>query len=141
MIEKDKQLNNSDEQSANWGEYSEDWNLDDFDESVSFSESGEDFSDFDDFRDWPADSLTDDERKQIAEDFKKDDLKLIVGNHINGDESYKRCINWPKASKEEALRAELDFLKRMHGLEIHRLEDIPEDNELLRGALADLGLK
>lgn len=141
MIEKDKQLSTSNEQSGNWREYSEDWNLDDFDEGVSFSESGENFSDFDDFRDWPADSLTDDERKQIAEDFKKDDLKLIVGNHINGDESYKRCINWPKASKEEMLRAELDFLKRMHGLEIHRLEDIPEDNELLRGTLADLGLK
>ena len=141
MIKKDKQLNNNRKQSGTWGEYSEDWNLDDFDEGVSFSESGEDFSDFDDFRDWPADSLTDDERKQIAEDFKKDDLKLIVGNHINGDESYKRCINWPKADKEEMLRAELDFLKRMHGLEIHKLEDVPEDNELLRGTLADLGLK
>lgn len=113
MIEKDKQLNNNREQSGNWEEYSEDWNLDDFDASVSFSESGEDFSDFDDFRVWPADSLTDDERKQIAEDFKKDDLKLIVGNHINGDESYKRCINWPKASKEEALRAEQEVKQRL----------------------------
>lgn len=141
MIEKDKQMNTDDEQSGNWGLGDEDWNLDDFDGDVSFSESKENFSDFDDFRDWPEDSLTDDERKQIAEDFKKDDLKLIVGNHINGDEDYKRCIDWPKASKEEMLRAELDFLKRMHGLEIHRLEDIPEDNELLRGTLADLGLK
>ena len=105
MIEKDKQLNNNDEQSGNWGEYSEDWNLDDFDEGVSFSEPGEDFSDFDDFRDWPADSLTDAERKQIAEDFKKDDLKLIVGN--------KRCINWPKASKEEMLRAEQEVKQRL----------------------------
>lgn len=113
MIEKDKQLNNNNEQSGNWGEYSEDWNLDDFDEDVSFSETGEDFSDFDDFRDWPADSLTDDERKQIAEDFKKDDLKLIVGNHINGDEDYKRCINWPKASKEEMLRAEQEVKQRL----------------------------
>lgn len=113
MIEKDKQLNNNDEQSGNWGEYSEDWNLDDFDEGVSFSEPGEDFSDFDDFRDWPADSLTDAERKQIAEDFKKDDLKLIVGNHINGDEDYKRCINWPKASKEEMLRAEQEVKQRL----------------------------
>lgn len=113
MIEKDKQLNNNNEQSGNWGEYSEDWNLDDFDEDVSFSEAGEDFSDFDDFRDWPADSLTDAERKQIAEDFKKDDLKLIVGNHINGDEDYKRCINWPKASKEEALRAEQEVKQRL----------------------------
>ena len=113
MIEKDKQLNNNDKQSGNWGEYSEDWSLDDFDEGVSFSESGEDFSDFDDFRDWPADSLTDDERKQIAEDFKKDDLKLIVGNHINGDEDYKRCINWPKASKEEMLRAEQEVKQRL----------------------------
>lgn len=113
MIEKDKQLSNDNEQSGNWGGYSEDWNLDDFDESVSFSETGEDFSDFDDFRDWPADSLTDDERKQIAEDFKKDDLKLIVGNHINGDESYKRCINWPKASKEEMLRAEQEVKQRL----------------------------
>lgn len=112
MIEKDKQLNNN-EQSGNWGEYSEDWNIDDFDEDVSFSESGEDFSDFDDFRDWPADSLTDDERKQIEEDFKKDDLKLIAGNHINGDESYKRCINWPKASKEEMLRAEQEVKQRL----------------------------
>ena len=113
MIEKDKQLNNNREQSGNWGEYSEDWNLDDFDEGVSFSETGEDFSDFDDFRDWPADSLTDDERKKIAEDFKKDDLKLIVGNHINGDEDYKRCINWPKASKEEMLRAEQEVKQRL----------------------------
>lgn len=113
MIEKDKQLNNNDEHSGNWGEYSEDWNLDDFDDSVSFSEPGEDFGDFDDFRDWPADSLTDDERKQIAEDFKKDDLKLIVGNHINEDESYKRCINWPKASKEEMLRAEQEVRQRL----------------------------
>lgn len=113
MIEKDKQLNNDNEQSGNWGEYSEDWNLDDFDESVNFSESREDFSDFDDFRDWPADSLTDAERKQIAEDFKKDDLKLIVGNHINGNESYKRCINWPKASKEEMLRAEQEVKQRL----------------------------
>lgn len=113
MIEKDKQLNNNTEQSGNWGECSEDWNLDDFDEDVSFSNLGEDSSDFDDFRDWPADSLTDDERKQIAEDFKKDDLKLIVGNHINGDESYKRCINWPKASKEEALRAEQEVKQRL----------------------------
>lgn len=141
MIEKDKQMNTDDEQSGNWGLGGEDWNLDDFDEGVNFSESGENFSDLDDFKDWPADSLTDAERKQVAEDFKKDDLKLIVGNHINGDEDYKRCIDWPKASKEEMLRAELDFLKRMHGLEIHRLEDIPEDNELLRGILADLGLK
>lgn len=113
MIEKDKQMSTSNEQSGNWGEYSEDWNLDDFDEGVSFSESGEDFSDFDDFRDWPADSLTDAERKQIAEDFKKDDLKLIVGNHISGDEDYKRCINWPKASKEEALRAEQEVKQRL----------------------------
>lgn len=113
MIEKDKQLSNNNEQSGNWGGYSEDWNLDDFDEDASFSNLGEDFSDFDDFRDWPADSLTDDERKQIAEDFKKDDLKLIVGNHINGDESYKRCINWPKASKEEALRAEQEVKQRL----------------------------
>lgn len=113
MIEKDKQMSTSNEQSGNWGEYSEDWNLDDFDEGVSFSEPGEDFSDFDDFRDWPADSLTDDERKQIAEDFKKDDLKLIVGNHINGDEDYKRCINWPKASKEEMLRAEQEVKQRL----------------------------
>lgn len=113
MIKKDKQLNNNDEQSGNWGEYSEDWNLDDFDEGVSFSKPGEDFSDFDDFRDWPADSLTDAERKQIAEDFKKDDLKLIVGNHINGDESYKRCINWPKASKGEMLRAEQEVKQRL----------------------------
>lgn len=113
MIEKDKQLNNNSEQSGIWGEYSEDWNLDDFDEGVSFSEPGEDFSDFDDFRDWPADSLTDAERKQIAEDFKKDDLKLIVGNHINGDEDYKRCINWPKASKEEMLRAEQEVKQRL----------------------------
>ena len=113
MIEKDKQMSTSNEQSGNWGEYSEDWNLDDFDEDVSFSETGEDFSDFDDFRDWPADSLTDDERKQIAEDFKKDDLKLIVGNHINGDEDYKRCINWPKASKEEMLRAEQEVKQRL----------------------------
>ena len=113
MIEKDKQLNNNIEQSGNWGKYSEDWNLDDFDEGVSFSEPGEDFSDFDDFRDWPADSLTDAERKQIAEDFKKDDLKLIVGNHINGDEDYKRCINWPKASKEEMLRAEQEVKQRL----------------------------
>ena len=113
MIEKDKQMNNNDEQSGNWGEYSEDWNLDDFDEGVSFSEAGEDFSDFDDFRDWPADSLTDDERKKIAEDFKKDDLKLIVGNHINGDEDYKRCINWTKASKEEMLRAEQEVKQRL----------------------------
>lgn len=113
MIEKDKQLNNNCKQSGNWGECNEDWNLDDFDEDVSFSEAGEDFSDFDDFRDWPADSLTDAERKQIAEDFKKDDLKLIVGNHINGDESYKRCINWPKASKEEALRAEQEVKQRL----------------------------
>lgn len=113
MIEKDKQMSNNDEQSGNWGEYSEDWNLDDFDDSVSFSEPGEDFGDFDDFRDWPADSLTDDERKQIAEDFKKDDLKLIVGNHINEDESYKRCINWPKASKEEMLRAEQEVRQRL----------------------------
>ena len=113
MIEKDKQMSTSNEQSGNWGEYSEDWNLDDFDEGVSFSEPGEDFSDFDDFRDWPADSLTDAERKQIAEDFKKDDLKLIVGNHINGDEDYKRCINWPKASKEEMLRAEQEVKQRL----------------------------
>lgn len=113
MIEKDKQMSNNDEHSGNWGEYSEDWNLDDFDDNVSFSEPGEDFGDFDDFRDWPADSLTDDERKQIAEDFKKDDLKLIVGNHINGDESYKRCINWPKASKEEMLRAEQEVKQRL----------------------------
>ena len=113
MIEKDKQLNNNREQSGNWGEYSEDWNLDDFDDGVSFSENGEDFSDFDDFKDWPADSLTDDERKKIAEDFKKDDLKLIVGNHINGDEDYKRCINWPKASKEEMLRAEQEVKQRL----------------------------
>lgn len=113
MIEKDKQMNNNDEQSGNWGEYSEDWNLDDFDEDVSFSKPGEDFSDFDDFRDWPADSLTDDERKQIAEDFKKDDLKLIVGNHINEDKDYKRCINWPKASKEEMLRAEQEVKQRL----------------------------
>lgn len=113
MIEKDKQLSNNNEQSGNWGGYSEDWNLDDFDEDASFSNLGEDFSDFDDFRDWPADSLTDDERKQIAEDFKKDDLKLIVGNHINGDESYKRCINWPKASKEEMLRAEQEVKQRL----------------------------
>lgn len=113
MIEKDKQMSTSNEQSGNWGEYSEDWNLDDFDEGVSFSEPGEDFSDFDDFRDWPADSLTDDERKQIAEDFKKDDLKLIVGNHINGDEDYKRCINWPKASKDEMLRAEQEVKQRL----------------------------
>lgn len=113
MIEKDKQTSTSNEQSGNWGEYSEDQNLDDFDEDVSFSETGEDFSDFDDFKDWPADSLTDDERKQIAEDFKKDDLKLIVGNHINVDESYKRCINWPKASKEEALRAEQEVKQRL----------------------------
>ena len=113
MIEKDKQLNNNIEQSGNWGKYSEDWNLDDFDEGVSFSEPGEDFSDFDDFRDWPADSLTDAERKQIAEDFKKDDLKLIVGNHINGDEDYKRCINWPKASKDEMLRAEQEVKQRL----------------------------
>lgn len=113
MIEKDKQLSNDNEQSGNWGGYSEDWNLDDFDEDASFSNLGEDFSDFDDFRDWPADSLTDDERKQIAEDFKKDDLKLIVGNHINGDESYKRCINWPKASKEEMLRAEQEVKQRL----------------------------
>lgn len=113
MIEKDKQMNTSNEQSGNWGECNEDWNLDDFDEGVSFSEPGEDFSDFDDFRDWLADSLTDAERKQIAEDFKKDDLKLIVGNHINGDESYKRCINWPKASKEEALRAEQEVKQRL----------------------------
>ena len=113
MIKKDKQLNNNREQSGNWGEYSEDWNLDDFDEGISFSKSGEDFSDFDDFKDWPAESVTDDERKQIAEDFKKDDLKLIVGNHINGDESYKRCINWPKASKEEMLRAEQEVKQRL----------------------------
>ena len=113
MIEKDKQMSTSNEQSGNWEEYSEDWNLDDFDEGVSFSESGENFSDFDDFRDWPADSLTDAERKQIAEDFKKDDLKLIVGNHINGDEDYKRCINWPKASKEEMLRAEQEVKQRL----------------------------
>lgn len=113
MIEKDKQMSTSNEQSGNWSLGDEDWNLDGFDEDVSFSESGEDFSDFDDFRDWPADSLTDDERKQIAEDFKKDDLKLIVGNHINGDESYKRCINWPKASKEEALRAEQEVKQRL----------------------------
>lgn len=113
MVEKDKQLSNNNEQSGNWGGYSEDWNLDDFDEDASFSNLGEDFSDFDDFRDWPADSLTDDERKQIAEDFKKDDLKLIVGNHINGDESYKRCINWPKASKEEMLRAEQEVKQRL----------------------------
>lgn len=113
MIEKDKQMSTNNEQSGNWGEYSEDWNLDDFDEGVSFSEAGEDFSDFDDFRDWPADSLTDDERKQIAEDFKKDDLKLIVGNHINGDEDYKRCIDWPKASKEEMLRAEQEVKQRL----------------------------
>lgn len=113
MIEKDKQMSNNDEHSGNWGEYSEDWNLDDFDEDVSFSKPGENFSDFDDFRDWPADSLTDDERKQIAEDFKKDDLKLIVGNHINEDESYKRCINWPKASKEEMLRAEQEVKQRL----------------------------
>lgn len=113
MIEKDKQMSTGDIQSGNWGEYSEDWNLDDFDEDVSFSDLGGDFSDFDDFRDWPADSLTDDERKQIAEDFKKDDLKLIVGNHINGDEDYKRCINWPKASKEEMLRAEQEVKQRL----------------------------
>lgn len=106
-------MSNNDEHSGNWGEYSEDWNLDDFDDSISFSKSGEDFGDFDDFRDWPADSLTDDERKQIAEDFKKDDLKLIVGNHINGDESYKRCINWPKANKEEMLRAEQEVKQRL----------------------------
>lgn len=113
MIEKDKQLNNSDKQSGNWGEYSEGWNLDDFDEDVSFSESGENFSEFEDFDDWPADRLTDAERKQIEEDFKKDDLKLIVGNHINGDEAYKRCINWPKASKEEMLRAEQEVRQRL----------------------------
>lgn len=113
MIEKDKQMSTGDIQSGNWGEYSEDWNLDDFDEDVSFSESGENFSDLDDFRDWPADSLTDDERKQIAEDFKKDDLKLIVGNHINGDEDYKHCIDWPKASKEEMLRAEQEVRQRL----------------------------
>lgn len=113
MIEKDKQLSNNDEQSGSWGLGDEDWNLDDFDEDVSFSDLGEDFSNFDDFRDWPADSLTDDERKQIAEDFNKDDLKLIVGNHINGDESYKRCINWPKASKEEMLRAEQEVKQRL----------------------------
>lgn len=113
MIEKDKQMNTGGEQSGNWGKYSEDWNLDDFDEGVSFSDFGEDFSNFDDFRDWPADSLIDDERKQIAEDFKKDDLKLIIGNHINGDEDYKRCINWPKASKEEMLRAEQEVRQRL----------------------------
>lgn len=69
---------------------------------------------------WPADSLTDDERKQIAEDFKKDDLHLIIGNHINGDEEYKRCIDWPKASKEDMLSMETEVTQGL-------LSDLTDD--------------
>lgn len=106
-----------------------------------FDDNPLEFQDCDAVDNWPADSLTDDERKQIAEDFKKDDLHLIIGNHINGDEEYKRCIDWPKASKEDMLSMELGLLKRMHGLEIHSLADVPAGDEMLFNTLKDLGLK
>lgn len=114
MIEKDKQLCSDDKQ------------LRDVELNNDEHNNSDEFGDFVDSEgilnedDWPADSLTDEERKQIAEDFKKDDLHLIIGNHINGDEEYKRCIDWPKASKEDMLRMEHEVSQRL-------LSDLTDD--------------
>ena len=65
------------------------------------------------------DSLTEEQRTQMIEDFKKNDIHLIIGETAYGEQEaqvdYKQCIDWPAASKEDMLLAEIDQQIALHG--------------------------
>lgn len=62
------------------------------------------------------DSLTEEQRTQMIEDFKKNDIHLIIGGTEQAESiEYKQCIDWPAASKEDMLLAEIDQQIALHG--------------------------
>ena len=62
------------------------------------------------------DSLTEEQRTQMIEDFKKNDIHLIIGETEQAESiEYKQCIDWPAASKEDMLLAEIDQQIALHG--------------------------
>lgn len=78
----------------------------------------------------PPDSLTEQQRAEMAKDFEKDDIHKIIGNNSNiakvvekynltPDEArrYRECIDWPKASKRQMREMEEAVLKQ-RGIDI-----------------------
>lgn len=54
------------------------------------------------------DDLTDEDRERLKDDFKKEDIHLIIGDNPNNSDSkldieYRQCIDWPKASKQQMI--------------------------------------
>lgn len=88
----------------------------------------------------PPDSLTEEQRAEMAKDFEKDDIHKIIGNNSNiakvvekynltPDEArrYRECIDWPKASKRQM--REMEEAVRIHKATV--------DNNVHKTYLAD----
>ena len=80
------------------------------------------------------DSLTEEQRTQMIEDFKKNDIHLIIGGTEQAESiEYKQCIDWPAASKEDMRKALIETVKTLTGS-----DEIPADDPWLSAMLREL---
>ena len=75
------------------------------------------------------DDLTDEDRKKMIDDFKKDDIHLIIGDNYSNsdlkhDIEYRQCIDWPKASKQQMIEMKKSVLKQL-GVDIEDAKKSP----------------